>query len=142
MAPNCELKCTQSPRRVPGLPHTSARVRASARTLIRSTASPRYGESLTTRSRPTDSTSPTPPAVANERVQPKVASAAESGVAAATAPSCPTIPDSWVTNGACLTRNHTATRRSSEVNTIASPAPRSTRAASPTGNEPATANHS
>ena len=45
-------------------------------------------------------------------------------------------------NGACLTRNHTATSRSSEVNTIASPAPSMMRAVMPTANEPANANQS
>ena len=73
-------------------------------------------------------------------VQPQVARAAASGAAAAIAPSWPTMPVSWVTNGACLTRNHTATSRSSEVKIIASPAPSRTRAAMPTGNDPANAN--
>ena len=50
------------------------------------------------------------------------------------------MPVSWVTNGACLTRNQTATSRSSEVKIIASPAPSRMRAAMPTGNDPANAN--
>ena len=69
-----------------------------------------------------------------------MARAAASGAAAAIAPTWPTMPVSWVTNGACLTRNQTATSRSSEVKIIASPAPSRTRAAMPTGNDPANAN--
>ena len=69
-----------------------------------------------------------------------MASAAARGAAAAIAPTWPTMPVSWVTNGACLTRNQTATSRSSEVKIIASPAPSRMRAAMPTGNDPANAN--
>ena len=61
-------------------------------------------------------------------------------MAAAIAPTWPTMPVSCVTNGACLTRNQTATRRSSEVKIIASPAPSRMRAAMPTGKDPANAN--
>jgi hypothetical protein len=95
---------------------------------------------LTSASSSTPSTTPTLAAVANDLVHPQVARAAASGVAAAMAPTWPTMPVSCVTNGACLTRNHTATSRSSDVKTIASPAPSMMRAAMPTGNEPANAN--
>ena len=140
VAPNWDVKCTHSPSWVPGLPQTSPSVLVSARILIRSTASPRYGESFTSRSRNPESTTPTPAAVANDRVHPHAASAVASGVAAAIAPSWPTMPVSCVTNGACFTRNHTATTRSREVKIIASPAPSMIRAAIPTSNDPANAN--
>ena len=87
----------------------------------------------------TPSTTPTLAAVANDFVQPQVASAAASGPAATMAPTCPTMPVSCVTNGACLTRNQTATS-GHEVKIIASPAPSRMRAAIPTGNDPANAN--
>ena len=95
---------------------------------------------MTRTTRRTDSTRPTPAAVAKDFVHPHVASAAARGVAARIAPACPTMPVSWVMNGACLTRNQTATSRNSEVKTIASPAPSITRAAMPTANDPAKAN--
>ncbi len=47
---------------------------------------------------------------------------------------------SWVTIGACLTRNHRAMSRRRLVKTMASPQPSRTRAATPASKVPAKAN--
>ena len=58
-----------------------------------------------------------------------------------TAPIWPTMPVSWVMIGACRTRNHRATSRSTEVKTMASPAPTRAREASPVAKLSACENH-
>ena len=63
------------------------------------------------------------------RVQPSSLRRYDSGPAAAIAPSCPVRPVSWVTIGACRTRNQIVTSRITLTNTIASPAPTTARAA-------------
>ena len=83
-----------------------------------------------------------PPARAKVLVQPQSWRSSDSGLAAATAPSWPIIPVSWVMKGACLTRNHRTTSRRSEVKTIASPQPSSIRARTPEVKLSAKANHS
>ena len=79
---------------------------------------------------------------ANARVQPSSVSAYDSGAAAMIAPSWPTWPVIWVTTGAWRTRNHEETRRIRLTKIIASPAPRTARAATATGNVVANANTS
>ena len=70
---------------------------------------------------------PTDAATAYDGVHPKWWSAAASGPAAASAPSCPSTPVSCVTIGVRRGENHSATRRSTEMKTMASPMPSSTR---------------
>ena len=67
--------------------------------------------------------------MANARVQPSRSSRNVNGAAAAIAPSWPVRPVSWVTIGACRTRNQTLTIRITLTKIIASPAPRTARAA-------------
>ena len=88
------------PRRVPGFPHTVLTDWARARSLMATTSSLRYGESLTTSTTAMSSTTPIEETVANARVQPSRSSRSVSGAAAAMAPSWPVRPVSWVTIGA------------------------------------------
>ncbi len=76
---------------------------------------------------------------AKARVQPKVWRRYDSGPAAAIAPSCPVSPVSWVTIGACRTRNQSVTSRITLTKTIASPAPSTARAATAAENDSANA---
>ena len=78
---------------------------------------------------------PSEAATAYDGVQPNVVSAAANGPAAASAPSCPSRPVSWVTIGVRRGENQSATSRSTEMNTIASPMPSSTRHARAAGYE-------
>ena len=82
-----------------------------------------YGESLTSNATATMSSTPTEEASAKAWVHPSSCSAHASGAAAMIAPSWPTWPVSWVTKGACRTRNQTDTSRITLTKTIASPAP-------------------
>ncbi len=136
------MKCDHMPSRVPGFPHTVRSDRASDRILILTTSVRRYGESLTSNATATISGTPIADAHANVRVQPRLCSASDNGAAATIAPSWPTWPVIWVTSGACRTRNHTATSRITETNTTASPAPRTARATTASGNDVAKANSS
>ncbi len=90
VAENCEVKCDHIPSRVPGLPHTSRRVRPSARILTRTTSSRRYGESLTARATTTIRGTPIAEASAKVCVHPSSRSAIDSGAAATIAPTWPT----------------------------------------------------
>ena len=87
----------------------------------------------------TAATRPTPAAVTNVGVQPAACRPATSGNAATTCPACPSSPVSWVTRGARRAGNHAGISRSTLMNVIASPAPTSTRAASPSDRLPAAA---
>jgi len=62
--------------------------------------------------------------------------------AATISPAWPISAVSWVTSGARPAGNHSETSRSTLMNVIASPAPTSTRAASPAGTLPAWASSS
>ena len=102
----------------------------------------RYGESLTSRATATISTRPIDEAAAKAGVQPHCCKAYANGAAATIAPSCPIWPVSWVTIGACRTRNHAVTSRSTEVKIIASPAPITPRDSNASGNVATNANAS
>ena len=66
-------------------------------------------------------------------VQPQRPSAQVMGTAAPTAPSCPSVPVSWVTNGTRRSGNHRLTSRSTQMNVSASPIPTNVRASRASG---------
>ncbi len=106
------------------------------------TPSRRYGESLTSSATATITTRPIDEAAANAGVHPHSCRAYARGAAARIAPSWPTCPVSWVTVGACRTRNHAVTSRRTEVKIIASPAPSTPRESNASGNVVTNANAS
>ena len=85
-------------------------------------------------------TIPTEAAERYARVQPTCPSAQVIGTAAATAPSWPSTPVSWVMSGIRATANQVATSRSTQMKVIASPIPTKTRATRATGYVEASAN--
>ena len=90
MALNCEVKCIQKPRRVPGCAQESVRF---VRTVARDSCGPRRcrwpGASPSRKSSATIRTTPTPAAARYAAVQPRWPSAQVIGIAATTAPSWP-----------------------------------------------------
>ena len=71
-------------------------------------------------------------------VQPTPCRAAASGNEAAMAPTWPSCPVSWVMSGLCRVPNHRAATRITLTKIIASPAPTSTRARTPSSKVPTT----
>src|SRR5215468_10270396 len=104
------VKCVHRPSRVPGCAHDD--LRPSATTASRTGGSALTwlaGASRTTRKSTRPRTTPRPADSLNAVLQPRVASAADIGTAAAIAPSCPNMPVACVTSGLRAGANHDAT---------------------------------
>ena len=123
---NCVTVWLQKPSHVPGSPAT-ARSGARIPAPVRATPWP-SGESRTTMTTSSAASTPSAAIPTNAVVQPDRCSTATSGIAAASWPSWPTSPVTWVMRGTWRAGNHTATRLSTEMKVAASPAPMSTRA--------------
>src|SRR5689334_10000852 len=121
-------KWVERPRRVPGSRHDarSASSRPVAATIVTPGGALRRPTATTTAA-----SRPTPAAMSKVGVHPAACSPATSGNAATIWPACPSSPVSWVTSGARPAGNQAGISRSTLMNVIASPAPTSTRAASP-----------
>ena len=122
------MKCDHSPSRVPGSAKDSRSWPSASRQVIGGVACAPIGESRTHTSTATPTSRPIPAAPTYADVQPYVCSTKTSGIVAATWPSCPSRPVTWVRIGTRLAGNHDGISRSTLTKVIASPVPTSMRA--------------